>query len=249
MCWSMWETDGIVERAMVLPGEDEDQVYYHVNRTINGATKRFLEKWASEREGRGDTGLTFLSDCSVSFSDTGRTVNITGIDHLVGESVIVCGDDTGQQFPFKDYSYDTGGVQRTYTVDTGGDVTLSSTVHHAVAGLPYTATWKSTKLSHAAQGGTALAQTKSVDKIGFVLYRAHNSGLFFGSDTGKLDQMPRKRDGVVVDPRTVHQTFDETAMPFPGLWDTDARIVLVAKAPRPMTILAAIPSVQTIDNV
>jgi hypothetical protein len=250
LCWSMWETDGLVERAMVLPGQNEDRVYYHINRTINGVTRRFLETWALETECVGDTGLTFLADCSVSLSDTGRTVFVSGLSHLAGESVIVCGDDTGQTYPFKDYSYDTGGAQRTYTVDTGsGIATLSATVHHAVAGLPYSATWKSTKLAHAAQGGTPLAQMKTVDKIGFILYRAHNAGLYFGNDTGKLDPMPRKRDGARVDSREVFDTFDETAMPFPGLWDSDSRIVLVAKAPRPMTVLAAVPSIQTIDNV
>ncbi len=252
LCWSMWETDGVVEKAMVLPGENEDKVYYHVNRTINGATKRYLERWAQESECTGDTGLTWLADCAASYTDTGRATVIPRFDHLVGESIILCGDDTGQSFPFKDYSYDTGEVQKTYVVDTGGDATLvgGNTVHHAVGGLPYTATWKSTKLAYAAQGGTALAQMKTTDKIGFVLYRAHNAGLFFGNDTGKMDPLPRKIDGgAAVDPRKVFQTFDKTAMPFPGLWDTDSRIILQAKAPRPMTVLAAVPSVQTIDNV
>jgi hypothetical protein len=471
-CWTMYETAGTVEKAMVLPGVGEDAVYYHVNRTINGQTKRFLEKWAREDESEGDTGLSYLADCAarysqqstvllhfdgtdaattitddglngasrtwtvggnaqidtaaskfggasllldgtgdyvttsdsddftlgtrdwtidcwvnrntsgvvtricgqfpadsatantsfritcnsanvfaasasvgaVDFTVTGtttitavgwhhvafvRTGNVlklfvdgiqeggdvaitgsindsnarlsvgrfgdvtgnewngwidefriaigiarwtanftpptaasveddrvavlAGLSHLAGESVVVWGDDTGQSYPSKDYSPDVNGVQTTYVVDTGtGTVTLSGTdtVHHAVAGLPYSAIWKSSKLAYAAQAGTALAQMKRTDKIGFVLYRCHNDGLRFGADTGHLDPLPRISDkGGRVDPRKVFETFDDVSMPFPGLWSTDSRIVLKAKSPRPCTVLAAIPNVDTKEKV
>jgi hypothetical protein len=473
-CWTMYETAGTVEKAMVLPGVGEDAVYYHVNRTINGQTKRFLEKWAREDESEGDTGLSYLADCAAAYSESvsndaftkvllrfdgfdgaktitdsniggsahtwtaaggaaidtaesafggaslacdgsgdyavaadhadfslgsgdftietwfncaaasgsfqrlagqmdnaetpalsawnsvrltddrmfasvfvgstqtgvfstsvfnsavnpgwhhlamvrtgsslllfvdgvqegsaaiagtvnnsagdlkvgsyggdfstwtgwidefglsvgvarytanftparNRTATVRGLSHLAGANVVVWGDDTGQSYPSKDYSPDVNGVQTTYVVDTGtGAVTLSGTdtVHHAVAGLPYSAIWKSSKLAYAAQAGTALAQMKRTDKIGFVLFNTHNNGVFFGNDTGHLDPLPRISDkGARVDPRKVFETFDDVSMPFPGLWSTDSRIVLKAKSPRPCTVLAAIPNVDTKEKV
>lgn len=254
LCWTMWQTDtgtgGAVERAMVLPGVGEDAVYYHIRRTINGATKRYLEKWAMESECTGDTGLTWLMDCAKSYTDTGRSSALADIGaHLVGESVVVWSSDTGS-FPGVDRSPDVEGVQTRYTVDTGGDVTLSVPVHHAVAGLPYVADWKSTKLAYAAEAGTALAQMKRTDKIGFVLYQTHNRGLFYGSDSGHLDPLPRSIDaGGVVDPDKIFEMFDKVAMAFPGLWDTNSRIHLRAKSPRPCTVLAAVPTVQTNERV
>lgn len=250
LCWSMWETDGTVEKAIVLPGTNEDKVYYHINRTINGVTKRFLERWASESESEGDTGLSWLADCAKSYTDTGRSAILTDIaTHLVGESLVVWSDDTGS-IPGVDRSPDVAGVQTTYSPDTGGDITLTVDVHHAVAGLPYTADWTSTKLAYAAQAGTALAQMKRVDKIGFVLYQTHNNGLFFGRDTGSLDPLPRKADGgATVDADKIYETFDQVAVSFPGQWDTDSRVHLRAKAPRPCTVLAAIPTVQTNERV
>jgi hypothetical protein len=247
----MWETDGSVEKAMVLPGLNEDQVYYHVNRVIEGTPRRYLEKWALESECRGDTGLSWLADSAVDFTDTGRTATIQGVDHLRGESVIVWGDDTGNSYPSKDYSPDVNGVQTTYVVDTGGNVNLTSgTVHHAVVGLPYHADYRSTKLAYAAQAGTALAQMKRTDKIGLCLYQTHNNGIFFGSDTGNLDALPRKSDeGGVVDSRKIFRAIDLLAMPFPGLWNTDSRIQLHAKAPRPVTVLAAVPTIQTNEKI
>jgi len=244
LCWTIWETlsGDAVEKAMVLPGTPDDRVYYHVRRTINGVTKRYLERWATEDECLGDTGLSWLADCAKRFTDTGRTASLTGYSHLNGESVIAWADDTGQSYHGKDLSYDTGGVQKTYTVSAGG-ITLSEAVHHAVAGLPYSADWKSTKLAYS---GDLLTQMKRVEKIAFVLYKTHNSGIYFGNDTGALDPLPRKIDGgAEVDPRKIYETFDKAAMAFPGLWNEDSRIVLRAKAPRPATVLAAIPTVET----
>jgi hypothetical protein len=251
LCWTVWETtNGAVERAMVLPGIEEDAVYYHVRRTINGATKRFLEKWALLSEGIGDTGLSWIADCAVSYTDTGRTSTITGVSHLAGESVVVWADDTGQTSYGKDLSPDVNGVQTTYVVDTGsGSVTLSENVHHAVMGLPYTADWKSSKLTFGAEAGTALSQIKRVAQMALVLYNTHNNGLFFGSDTGNLDALPRVIDGATVDDDKIHGTLDSVAIPFPGEYNTDARFVLRAKAPRPVTIIAATPSVQTNERV
>jgi hypothetical protein len=230
----------------VLPGAGEDAVYYHIRRVINGVTKRYLEKWALISECEGDTGLSWLMDCAASFTDTGRSATLTGYSHLAGESVVVWSDDTGS-IPGVDRSPDVNGVQTTYVVDTGaGTISLSVPVHHAVAGLPYAADWKSTKLAYAAEAGTALAQMKRTDKICFILHQTHNNALFFGSDTGNLDPLPRVIDGgAVVDSDKIFGQFDEASMPFPGLWKADSRIHLRAKAPRPCTVLAVAPSVQT----
>lgn len=44
--WVVVETDGTVEDVVTLPGDEEDRVYYVVNR--NGI--RCLERWAKESE-------------------------------------------------------------------------------------------------------------------------------------------------------------------------------------------------------
>lgn len=256
ICWQMWTTDGTVERAMVLPGVEEDAVYYHIRRTINGATKRFLEKWAKESECLGDTGLCFIMDCASSHTDTGRTNTLTDIaPHLPNAHVVLWGDlDTGST-PLVDMSFDTGSgfSQRLYTVDTGGDIALSLTsgLHHAVAGLPYSAAWKSTKMAYGAQLGTALTMKKRIPQLGMVLYRTHNNGLYTGSDTGtdKIQPLPRKLDnGAAVDPDKIYATVDEAPFAVPGSWDSDARVSLRAKAPRPVTVLALVPAVHTNES-
>ena len=253
--WSKWVgdtgTSAVVEQVSVLPAIEEDAVFYLVKRTIGGATKRYIEKWAKETESVGDTGLSYLADCSKSYTDTGRNASITGFQHLGGANVVVWADDTGQAKAGKDLSPDTPTGQTEYAVGTGGatdtgEITLSEAVHHAVAGLPYKAVWKSSKITFDASStvyGTGLGQMKRPTQIALILYETHNNGLFFGNDTGYLDALPRKSDeGAAVDADKIFHTLDMAAMPFPGLWDEDNRIVLVAKSPRPATVMAAIPS-------
>lgn len=59
-CWVTVETDGEVEDVFTMPAEQgdiEDKVYYLIKRTINGSTKRFLERWSFENESAGGTTI------------------------------------------------------------------------------------------------------------------------------------------------------------------------------------------------
>jgi len=263
LAWSTWSTDtgtnSKVERAMILPGANEDAVYYQIKRTINGTTKRFLEKWAKESECLGDTGLHWLMDCATSYTDTGRTSTLNAIAaHLAGQTVVGWGSLDSGSTPHIDLSPDSEGVQGlldvdldTGTQDTGTVILtgLTEGVHHAVVGLPYTADWKSTKLAYGAEAGTALSQMKRTDKMAFVLVKTHNNALLFGNDTGLLDPLPRVLDNdAVIDQDAIIVSYDKHAIPFPGLWDEDSRIFLRAIAPRPATVLALVPTIGTNDK-
>jgi hypothetical protein len=263
LAWSTFTTDtgtaSKVERAMVLPGANEDAVYYQIKRTINGTTKRFLEKWAKETECRGDTGLHWLMDCASSYTDTGRTSTLNAIaPHLAGETVVAWGSLDSGSTPHIDLSPDVEGVQTmldvdldTGAADTGTVVLTGYTegVHHAVVGLGFHADWKSTKLAYGAEAGTALSQMKRTDKMAFVLVDTHNNALLFGNDTGLLDPMPRLDDQEgAIDVDLIYSNYDKHAIPFPGLWDEDSRIFVRAIAPRPANILALVPTIGTNDK-
>lgn len=45
--WHRHDTDGLIENVCVVPEGDEDAVYLVVNRTIDGATKRYLERFTT----------------------------------------------------------------------------------------------------------------------------------------------------------------------------------------------------------
>lgn len=233
LCWCDIETDGDVEDVVILPGDDgtgEDSVYYLVKRTINGSTKRYLERWALESQCIGAT-LNRQADSFVVWTGSSSTT-ITGLSHLEGESVVVWagGKDLG-----------------TYTVTSGQITGVSESVTSAVIGVAYEAAFKSSKLSRA-QGGTALTQPKRISHLGLVLVNAHYQGLQYGPDSATLEDMPLVENGTAVASNTVHATYDEMSFEFPGRWDTDSRLYLKAMAPRPCTVLAAIMSVETHDR-
>lgn len=244
-----------VERAMVLPGVDEDAVYYHIKRNISGTSRRYLEKWSKESECLNDSGLSWLMDCAVSFSGIGRANSFSDVaTHLAGESVVAWGDLDSGSTPYVDLSPGFGSLQRRYTIDTGGDLDISSLgltegVNQGVLGLPYSATWVSSKLAYAAEMGTALGQVKRVPQASLILYKTHQSGIQYGArDTGNLDALPRIINGKVIDQDTVHETLDQVAVPVPGTYETDPRLIIRASSPRACTVLAVCPTVVTSEK-
>lgn len=216
ICWSTLDTNGTIERAVVLPGTSEDQVYYVVNR----ANGRYLEKWALESECRGAT-LNKQADSFLIYEGV-ATSTLTAA-HLANQSVVVWGDGV-----------DLG----TFDANASGVIDLGSvTVENAVYGLGYTANFKSTKLGQAI--GTPLNSVKRIDGLGLVLADTHAQGIQFGPDEDNLDDMPGTENEEDVDLDEVRTEYEGAFIEFPGDWDTDARLYLRATAPRPACVLAA----------
>lgn len=234
-CWLEVETDGEVEDVVVLPGaagDSEDAVYYLVKRSIDGSDKRYLERWATEAQCRGEA-LNRQADSFVVISQA-PSATISGIDHLEGKEVVVWGD----------------GLDRgTYTVSSGA-ITVSNEVTSGIVGIGYEARWKSSKLAYAAGIGTGLLQKKKINQLGVILWNTHHQGLKYGPslDEDDLSDLPGRENGEVVADGTIYATYDEESFPFDGTWDTDSRLCLVAEAPRPCTILAAVISVEAHDK-
>lgn len=238
ICWQELETDGLVEDVSVLPGasgSEEDQVYYVVARTINGSTVRYHEKWAKESECVGGT-VNKQADAFVTFTNSPANVTVTGLTHLVGESVVVWYDGVCPE--------NASGDAQTYTVNGSGEITLSTAAATGVVGLPYTAQWKSAKLTQLqAQLGTPLTQYKKLVALGLILANTHHKGLKYGQDFDRLRSMPATEGGKPVAANTVWSQYDEPNFAVNGSWNTDARLCLQAAAPRPATVLAAVPMV------
>lgn len=228
-CWVTVQTDGEVRDAFVLPGDEEDKVYYLVKREINGTDQFYLERWAKESECVGGTVNRQADSCLVLedvFTDT------LTVSHLEGEDVVVWAD---------------GAYLGEFTV-SGGTVALGQTVTSAVVGLPYTARYKSTKIAKGSNLGTPLTQKGRIDHIGLVMANTHASGLRYGPDFDNLDNLPGYEDGAPVDPDYVWEHYDKDMIEFPGHWTTDNRVCLEASAPKPATVLACVVGILKNDK-
>lgn len=241
-CWIELQLSGTCEDICILPNAPEDLVYYVINRTINGATVRYYEKWALETDCVGDT-VNKQADSFVTYS--GAATNVLAAAHLKGQQVIVWADG-------RDLSPLSGASQKTYTVNAiTGNVTLDAgvTVSNAVIGLPYRAAFKGVKLAYAGTGGTALNQGKRVVDVSMVLADTHYQGLEYGQSLidDDLDNLPQVVDGVVTDADTVWNHYDDDNFTFAGEWNTDSRVCLRATAPRPCRVMALVVGLHTQD--
>lgn len=103
--WARHDTDGYFERLCVVPEGEQDTVYFVVRRTINGSTKRYIERLAprlfdDQRDAFFvDSGLTFdgrhtgATTMTVTGGSTwaaGESVTITAV--WAGSTTFVSGD-------------------------------------------------------------------------------------------------------------------------------------------------------------
>lgn len=76
--WTQWRMDGAIKQVAVLSG----QVYFLVERTIDGLARYFLEKLHESRQ----------TDCSLVLTSPTPETAWSGIDHLEGKEVRMIGD-------------------------------------------------------------------------------------------------------------------------------------------------------------
>ena len=73
--WARQTTEGSFESVAVIPGDDEDEVWVIVNRTIDDSTVRYVEQFQPRDWGSSQNDCFFV-DCGLSF-DGGDAVSIT----------------------------------------------------------------------------------------------------------------------------------------------------------------------------
>ena len=239
LSWNDIETregDAIVD-VVIKPGAlgtGEDAVYYVVEREVNGSTVFHLERWSLESECVGGT-LNKQADAFVTFSQA-ASATVTGLTHLIGEEVVVWANGKCLR--------DADDDIETFTVSGAGEITLTNAgaafeATDGVVGLPYEARWRSTKLAYAAQDGTALNQRKVFQHLGVILDRTHHRGVQYGPTFDDLSDLPLIEAATPVAEDTIYEHYDEDPFEFEGEWKADSRLCLLARAPRPATLLAA----------
>lgn len=237
ICWCDVASDaagGEIEDVAVLPGRQEDEVYYTVKRTIDGfITQRHVCKWALESEARGGT-VNKMADSFVHYSGVATDMPFTTeLAHLRGETVTIWADG---RYVGTDLVTPAGALQNRLEVPAA----------EVVAGLEYQGRYRSVKLAELE--GFGLLERKRVTRVGFVAKWLHHLGLRYGPSFDKLVGLPQVENGKNVAPDTIWEDYHEDDIAFGGDWDADSRICLQATAPLPVTLLAAIAVVESIEK-
>lgn len=221
--------NAVVESVTTIPGSDaagqvqssegRDEVWLVVKRTINGATKRYIEfiekEWDAAEDDQEDA---YYSDSLITY-DGAATTTITGLDHLEGETVKILAD---------------GAIHPDKTVSSG-QVTLDLEASVVQIGLGYEHRLKTLKLDFGSPRGTAIGKKKRIEKLVLVFEVAHTFGI--GASFDNLFQY---------DFREVGDSMDTAVPYFSGEWrgnitkdwDNDPRVCIACSNPVPFSLLA-----------
>lgn len=220
------ETDGEFESVAVLPSAKQDRVYFAVQRTVNAATVRHVEKMALDSEIKPST-LCKVMDAFKSGTNSPASATINVGTHLIGKTVVVWADGAPMET--------SPGVRAEYVVDGSGNITVGTPVTDWVTGLPYRMRYKSARLAYGAEGGTAMLQKKKVDQIGVIMTDFVRAGIKYGSRfddaTHPLYPLPIQKDGKTAPAIVLSDVAEEEPFLFPGDWNTDSRVCLEVNSP------------------
>lgn len=237
------ETDGTFESVAVLPADDQDRVYFVVNRTINGSTVRYIEKMALDSEVKPTT-LCKVMDAFKSGTNSPASTTINVGTQLIGKSVVVWADGAPLTTTANGYS-----TPNTYVVNGSGNITVGAAVTNWVAGLPYTARYKSSKLAYAAAQGTAILQMKKVTSLGIIMADFVRAGIRYGTTfddaTRPMFPLPALLGGAAGPAIVLSDVGEEEPFAFPGEYTTDARVCLEVKSPNTATFISMVIGVET----
>lgn len=207
-------TNGVFESICAVTETVGDVIYAVVRRTINGATKRYVERMHT-REFTTDADAYFV-DCGSTYSGA-PTTTVTGLTWLEGQTVSALAD---------------GRVEEGLVV-TGGTITLSAAASKVQVGLHITTQIQTVP---PALEITALGMGR-VKNINTVWLRVVRTGTFFAGSavTNNLVQLaPSVLDtyGGVTLLRT-----EEVKVVIPGNWNPDGGVMIQHTEPTPLTVL------------
>lgn len=212
------------ESVAVIPSStnpEEDEVWVVVNRTINGATKRFVELLDPPLAITDSNTAARQLDSYVVDTDLNQTV--TGLEHLEGDVVtaIIDGD------PDKIET----------AVVASGQISLSEApTVNAVVGLPFKPVLQTMRTNVPGPLGTSQAQTKRIGDIYFRLYNA--LGLKCGPAEDNVDPLNGVNDGTAPSGALANGLFigDIEFQDYKGGYNTDGFIFIVQEDPLPATV-------------
>jgi hypothetical protein len=223
--WHQHTTDGVIESVATISEDGRDAVYVIVNRTINGASVRYVERMEKRIVNAAED--SFFVDSGLSYDGSPATV-ISGLDHLEGEAVDVLAD---------------GNVLAGHTVSSG-QITLVRAASKVHVGLNYTPAIELLDIDIASTTETLKDKKVSVSRV--TVEFEDSRGGFAG---------PKKDDGTTgtmfeIKPRFDSDGYNSIALKtYKGdviidpLWSQGGGVRIEQRAPLPMAILSVIPEV------
>lgn len=221
IAWHRHDVGGTVEAVATIPDPDgnRDDVWLVVNRTINGATKRYVEfmkpAWDANTQSLSEA---FYVDCGLTYNGTPVT-SVTGLSHLEGQTVAVT----------------TDGAAHPDVVVSGGEAKLQWKSSVVNVGLSFTSELVTLPFQD--------SKTKRSNEIA-VLF-VNSLGGKAGNETASQPDTIETRDYSDMMDKVPGAYSDIKKLPLPGGYDLYSCIRIIQDQPLPMTICAIYPRTWT----
>lgn len=215
--WHQHTTAGTFESTAVAADGIDDAAYFIVKRNIDGVDVRYVEHLTPRRF--VDVEDAFFVDSGLTYDSTPATT-ISGLWHLVGETVTILAD---------------GGVLPNQVVSAAGTVTLPEAASVVHIGLSYTSDMVTLPLAvevEAAFQGTR----KNINKVYLRLSRS--SGVFAGPAEGVLTELKQRSTEPMGSPPALINGIRE--LPIRGSWEDEGQVRVRQSAPLPLMVSALV---------
>ena len=222
--------DAVCESIASISGTlTEDELWVIVKRTINGATKRYIECFAPfDFDETEATDFRFL-DSHLTY-DGSATTSLSGLDHLEGQTVSILAD---------------GATHADKTVSSGA-ITLDRSTEKAVVGLKYDSVLQTMRIEGGAAEGTSQGKTKRISKV--VLRLFETVGVKVGPSLDNLETVPFRTSSDPMDTPVSTLIAGDKEIEFRDDYNTDGFVFVKQDQPLPCSVLAIYPTVVTSDG-
>lgn len=242
--WHRHNTKGEFIDVSSNPGTNrEDDVWFLVQRVIDGNQKLYLERFPQEFTG-GETGqdpsfAKFL-DCRMeTLVAKDGTDTVTGLDHLEGEVVSVL----------------TNGVPHPDRTVVGGSITLDDVYSIITVGLPYVSEIEPNLPDIPTGNGTIHGRTQKIQKVDIEVFKS--SAPMIGVREMDPDGFPYDRKVQQMVFRSVEHPINSGPLLFTGIHRETLNIVankeqsyfIRQSDPLPLTIIAITDHIEVTEDV
>jgi len=222
VAWCEHETDGIVESICSVPEDEEDAVYIVVQRTVNGATARHIERMASRLQWPDDPTIDEICLDSVITSTATPSDTISGLSTLIGEEVYATGQGLAVYGPFTVSAAGTITLPETPDANDGANLTIH-------VGRSYWCEMETLDVAHS----SARLQQKGVTRVGFEVY--DSTGLEVGTNEDNL--VPWRQRQVSESYGIVGSATELVSVAVKGTYGLAARAFLRQPNPKHVTVV------------
>jgi len=230
---------GVIESLCVVPSpqDAQDIVYMIVNRTINGLTRRYVERLSQYWDFGLDLNTdSIFMDCALRGLAPGAT-SVYGLKHLQLELVDVLADG----IPYRDLQ-----------VSVSGKLTLSQPMvtGSIVIGKRFVAEGEITGLDEGAADGTGQGKAKRPNVASIRLWDSYGGQLGrYNEDQGVNEYTPIEYDNPVADLQPVTlRTVTTQAFVLPMGYGNRGSVIFRTDDPFPFNVVAVYPQTDVNDR-